>query len=137
MRALFPRLETDGARAALTDAFGRLAQTAREAFVFCLFDRTGRPICSFTRGGGAGSIELNFRDVIERALGNAAHGIVLVHNHPSGDPTPSADDIASTRMLAALCRPLELELHDHLIVAGDRIFSMRRAGLIEANRKAA
>ncbi|MGX7924942.1 JAB domain-containing protein [Tsuneonella sp. HG094] len=86
-------------------------------------------MCAFDRSGHAGSIALNYRDLIGRALANGAAGLLLIHNHPSGNPTPSKADVASTRALAALCAPLEITVHDHLVVGGDRVVSMRRTGL--------
>jgi DNA repair protein RadC len=56
--------------------------------------------------------------------------MLLMHNHPSGEATPSADDIAATAGLAALCRPLDIVLHDHLVVGGGSVVSMQRAGLL-------
>lgn len=62
---------------------------------------------------------------------------MLLHNHPSGDPTPSAEDRSATSMLAALCRPLELVLHDHLVIGAQSVVSMRRAGMIDIEKAAA
>lgn len=60
-------------------------------------------------------------------------GLVVVHNHPSGDPTPSCDDMALTRRLKAAGVMLDLPLLDHLIVGeGDRYYSFREAGQIDA-----
>ena len=56
------------------------------------------------------------REVIKRALELGATALILVHNHPSGDPSPSQADIAMTRALAAIAKPMGLEVHDHLIV---------------------
>ncbi|MFN6934359.1 MAG: JAB domain-containing protein [Tsuneonella sp.] len=95
-----------------------------------MFDREQKYICAFDRKGTRGQIALNYRDLIERALANGAGGMLLLHNHPSGDPTPSPDDTHSTRMLDALCRPLDIQLHDHLIVAGQSLLSMRRSGVL-------
>ncbi len=73
------------------------------------------------------------REVVRRALQLGSAAIIVAHNHPSGDATPSSQDIAVTRALIAACKPLGIALHDHVIVArGDesRITSMRSAGLI-------
>jgi DNA repair protein RadC len=71
-----------------------------------------------------------YRFLIERALVRGARSIVLVHNHPSGDAMPSAGDLNFTRRFAGVCATLDLELSDHLIVAGRSVFSMKRAGLL-------
>jgi DNA repair protein RadC len=53
-----------------------------------------------------------------------------VHNHPSGDPTPSQDDIAMTREVAKAAQALSIVLHDHIIVGNGTWLSFRRAGLL-------
>jgi DNA repair protein RadC len=59
------------------------------------------------------------REVVKRALEHSATAIILVHNHPSGDPTPSGADIAMTRQIADVLKPLGIALHDHIIVGRD------------------
>lgn len=56
------------------------------------------------------------REVIKRALELSATAIILVHNHPSGDPTPSQADIRMTKQIVDIARPLGIEVHDHIIV---------------------
>ncbi len=70
------------------------------------------------------------REVFRAAIAEAAAGIIVVHNHPSGDPTPSADDRAVTAQLVAAGRLLDLPVHDHVIVGGDRYMSFAEAGLL-------
>jgi DNA repair protein RadC len=70
------------------------------------------------------------REVFRAAIAEAAAGIIVVHNHPSGDPTPSAEDRAVTQQLAAAGRLLDLPLYDHVIIAGDRFLSFAGAGLL-------
>lgn len=70
------------------------------------------------------------REVFRAAIAEAAAGIILVHNHPSGDPTPSAEDRAVTRQLVAAGQLLDLPVYDHVIVAGDRFVSFATAGLL-------
>ncbi|HEX2449979.1 MAG TPA: DNA repair protein RadC [Gemmatimonadales bacterium] len=70
------------------------------------------------------------REVFRVAIAEAAAGIIVVHNHPSGDPTPSAEDQAVTRQLVAAGRLLDLPVYDHVIVAGDRFTSFAAAGLL-------
>jgi DNA repair protein RadC len=59
-----------------------------------------------------------------------AAAIIVAHNHPSGDPTPSADDRAVTEQLAAAGRILDIPVHDHIIIAGSRYTSFAEAGLL-------
>jgi DNA repair protein RadC len=70
------------------------------------------------------------REVFRAAIAEAAAGIIVVHNHPSGDPTPSAEDRAVTQQLLAAGRLLDLPLYDHVIIAGDRFVSFATAGLL-------
>ncbi len=56
---------------------------------------------------------------MKRALELSATALILVHNHPSGDPTPSGADIAMTRQIADIAKPLGIALHDHIIVGRD------------------
>src|SRR5579884_2409302 len=70
------------------------------------------------------------REVFRAAIAEAAAGIIVVHNHPSGDPTPSADDRAVTRQLVEAGRLLDLPVYDHVIVAGDGYLSFAEAGLL-------
>jgi DNA repair protein RadC len=70
------------------------------------------------------------REVYRAAIAEAAAGIIAVHNHPSGDPTPSAEDRAVTRQLAEAGKLLDLPLYDHVIVAGDRFASFVAEGLL-------
>jgi len=68
--------------------------------------------------------------VYRPAIAEAAAGIIVVHNHPSGDPTPSAEDRAVTRQLVAAGQLLDLPLYDHVILAGDRFVSFATEGLL-------
>lgn len=70
------------------------------------------------------------REVIRRALDFGSAAIILVHNHPSGDPTPSKQDIAITRDIADACKRLGIALHDHVIIGSTGHSSMRSQGLI-------
>lgn len=67
--------------------------------------------------GGAHGCALTTRDVLSPALRDAASAIVLVHNHPSGDPTPSPEDVQMTRAVAAACEVVGVPLLDHVVVA--------------------
>jgi DNA repair protein RadC len=70
------------------------------------------------------------REVVRRALELSASAIILVHNHPSGDPTPSAADVKMTRELVDIAKPLGIAIHDHVIVGRDGHASFRGLGLI-------
>jgi len=70
------------------------------------------------------------REVFFEAIKNRAASIILVHNHPSGDPTPSKDDVVLTKRLVAIGRLIGIELIDHVIVTKDDFFSFKKGGLI-------
>jgi DNA repair protein RadC len=70
------------------------------------------------------------REVVKRALELHATALILVHNHPSGDPTPSDDDIEMTREVKRAAQALSIVLHDHLIVGNGRWTSLRQEGLL-------
>jgi DNA repair protein RadC len=70
------------------------------------------------------------REIVKRALELNASALILVHNHPSGDPTPSEADIAMTRQIAAAAETLGLTLHDHLIIGKSAELSFRAAGYL-------
>jgi DNA repair protein RadC len=70
------------------------------------------------------------REVVARALEYQATAIILVHNHPSGDPQPSSQDIRLTRDIVEALRPLKISVHDHVIVGAQGHSSMRAMGLI-------
>lgn len=73
---------------------------------------------------------VHVREVIKRALDFGAAAIILVHNHPSGDPSPSRADIDITRAIAAAGKPMGIAVHDHLIVGAQGHVSLRAQGLI-------
>lgn len=70
------------------------------------------------------------REVVKRALELNASAIILVHNHPSGDPMPSADDINMTQKIAETAKPLGIAIHDHIVVGKGSHASFRSLGLL-------
>lgn len=70
------------------------------------------------------------REIVRRALDYQATGLIVVHNHPSGDPKPSPQDIAITKDIADAARHLRITLHDHVIVGRTGHASLRALGLI-------
>ena len=70
------------------------------------------------------------REVVKRALENDASALVLVHNHPSGNPSPSQDDLTITKKLKDAVKTIDIYIHDHLIIAGNDIYSFADHGLI-------
>ncbi|MCK4713104.1 MAG: hypothetical protein KAT26_09515, partial [Marinosulfonomonas sp.] len=70
------------------------------------------------------------REVVKRALELNASALILVHNHPSGDPTPSDEDITMTNQIQDAALALNLTLHDHLIIGKSRELSFRSEGYL-------
>jgi DNA repair protein RadC len=70
------------------------------------------------------------REVIKRALELSATAVILVHNHPSGDPTPSRADIDMTKTIIDIARPLGIAVHDHIIIGKKGFASMKGLLLI-------
>lgn len=70
------------------------------------------------------------REIIGRAIELGATSLIVAHNHPSGDPSPSREDLACTLRLARLCDALDIELIDHVVVARGTTTSMRAVGLL-------
>ena len=70
------------------------------------------------------------REIVRRALELSASAVILVHNHPSGDPTPSKADIDITQAVIAAAKPLGISVHDHLVVGRDGVVSFKAKGLI-------
>ena len=69
------------------------------------------------------------REVFREAIAERAAAIILVHNHPSGDPTPSPDDVAVTRAIVQAGKLLDVEVLDHLVIGQGRWVSLKERGL--------
>ncbi len=90
---------------------------AREQFRILFLDKKNRLIADeVQQEGTVDHTPVYIREVVKRALELSASAIILVHNHPSGDPTPSRADIDMTRQIADAARPLGITIHDHVIV---------------------
>lgn len=70
------------------------------------------------------------REVVKRALDNEAAALVFVHNHPSGNPNPSKEDLTITNKLKEASQSIDVVVHDHLIIAGNEVYSFADHGLI-------
>ncbi|MEO0057302.1 MAG: hypothetical protein RIT17_752 [Pseudomonadota bacterium] len=80
--------------------------------------------------GNFSALSLRMRDVFAEALRLGASGMILAHNHPSGECRPSDNDIAATRRLAEVALALDVALIDHLIFTHKAVYSMRAGGLL-------
>lgn len=80
--------------------------------------------------GTVDNTQVHVREVIARAIELGAAAMILVHNHPSGDAEPSAADLGLTRSICRAAAPMQIAVHDHVIVSKAGCVSMRLAGLI-------
>ncbi len=108
---------------------GDIRASSQERVVAIYLDSRNRPLHrEVVAVGGLRASVVQPRDVLGPALGLPAAALVLVHNHPSGDTTPSREDLEVTRQLAAAARVLGLELLDHLVVSRTGCASLRELG---------
>jgi DNA repair protein RadC len=109
----------------------RLAALPREVFHVLFLDRRNQLIADERLGvGTVDHAPVYPREVARRALELSASAVLLAHNHPSGDPTPSRADIDMTKQVVEAMRTLQIAVHDHFIVAGDQMASLRSLGLM-------
>lgn len=109
---------------------GRLVGRTREQLLVLPLDTRGRLLgAPAVVPGSVLSVSIRPAEVFREAVIAEATGVILVHNHPSGDPSPSRDDIAVTNELAEAGRILGIDVVDHVIVGLNRYVSMRREGI--------
>lgn len=108
-----------------------LAHEAREQFRVLFLDRKNQLIADEVMNHGTvDHAPVYPREVMRRALELSASAVILVHNHPSGDPTPSTADIQMTREIIEAGRALKILVHDHLVVGRDGVASFKSLGLM-------
>lgn len=108
-----------------------MAHESREQFRVLFLDKKNQLIADEVMNHGTvDHAPVYPREVVRRALELAASALILVHNHPSGDPTPSAADITMTREIVEAARALRLSVHDHLVVGRDGVASFKSLGLM-------
>jgi DNA repair protein RadC len=100
-----------------------------ERFHVLYLDRKNRIIADeLLSTGTVDHVPVYPREVIKRALMLNASALILIHNHPSGDPTPSEADLSMTKEIQKGCKYLGLTLHDHIIVGAGTELSLRALG---------
>ena len=103
-----------------------MAYEAREQFRILFLDKKNNLIADeVQQQGTVDHTPVYVREVVKRALELSATTIILVHNHPSGDPTPSRADIDMTKIIVDAANPLGVLVHDHIIVGRDRVVSFK------------
>ena len=104
---------------------------ATEQFRVLFLDRKNRLIADEVLGKGTvDRAPVYPREILKRALAHESTAIILTHNHPSGDPTPSQSDIDMTKEIVQACKPIRVAVHDHLIIGRNDIVSFKSLGLM-------
>ena len=132
------RARTPGVRVVLSApadvyaAFGPLMEDLpREVFRVALLDAQNGLLRDRVVSEGTLSASLvHPREVFKPAILESAASVILLHNHPSGDPTPSREDIRLTRQLVECARLLDLRIHDHVVIGRGRFVSLAERGII-------
>jgi len=112
-------------------ARARIGFEPKESFWAVLVDNKNR-VLDFQQVG-QGTVDqapVYPREIVSAALRRDASGVILVHNHPGGDPAPSSQDVDFTRRVHALGQELGIRILDHIIVAEDQSYSFQQAGLL-------
>jgi len=108
-----------------------MAHEAREQFRVLFLDKKNQLIADEVMNEGTvDHAPVYPREVVRRALELSASAVILTHNHPSGDPTPSSADIDMTRQVIDAARVLRIAVHDHLVIGRDGVASFKALGLI-------
>ena len=109
----------------------RMARETNEQFRILFLDRKNKLLRDEVQGQGTiDHTPVYPREVVKRALELGASAIILVHNHPSGDPTPSSADVEMTKQIVAAAKALDIAVHDHLVIARNGHASLRQLGLM-------
>jgi DNA repair protein RadC len=109
---------------------------SREHFKVIFLDARNRVLTEETLFKGTLTASSVYpREVIKAALHHQAAALIFAHNHPSGDPSPSADDLALTRQLFLACRAVGITVHEHIVIGEGRYFSFADEGTMERLRQ--
>lgn len=114
-----------------------LGSEQREVLVAIYVDGEGRYLAEERMGSGAiDAVEVQLRPIAERAFELAASGVLLAHNHPSGDARPSRLDRESTQRIAGILGHLDIRLVDHLVIGRGSVFSIAANRMTWGGRRA-
>jgi DNA repair protein RadC len=94
---------------------------------YCVFLNIKKKIISYKEvyKGGLNSLCIHPRDIFREAIKYNSHSIILIHNHPSGDSSPSIEDIVTTNEISALGKELGINVYDHIIIGKGEYYSMK------------
>jgi len=124
-----PRISSP--EAAYQFIYPKLREQKKESFIALHLDTKNQLICEETVS--VGSLNANIvhpREVFKTAIQESAAAIIVAHNHPSGDPAPSQNDIDITRKLVETGKVVGIELYDHIIIGDGRYLSLKEQNLI-------
>ena len=132
-RFLTSRLERNKAlgnsRALFEYLYHTMRNKQREHFKVIYLDAKNRVIAAETLFKGTLTASSVYpREVVRAALQHQAAAVIFAHNHPSGDPAPSREDVAITRQLLFACRTMGISVHEHLVIGNNRYFSFADQG---------
>ncbi|MCP4481545.1 MAG: hypothetical protein GY817_01775 [bacterium] len=115
------------------ELFSDLQNESKEKIITISLDKDMRIICFETIAiGGIDGIYTREFEVIRASIALNAYGVIVVHNHPSGNPEPSGNDIAFTKELLLLTETGGMKFHDHIIIGNDSFFSMEEQYKMQA-----
>lgn len=99
---------------------------------FCIYVNSAQDLKGFQKLGEGNNINtiVDIKRLVSGALDTLASGVILVHNHPSGDPSPSKRDMELTKNVSEACKIFGLELCDHVILTNEYFFSFAENGLL-------
>lgn len=108
-----------------------LARATTESLAFVFLTKTGQALgLHHLPGTAPASIDVSLRPVVAAAMAHGSTHIIMAHNHPSGDPEPTAEDLRTTRRVATALETLGIRLVDHLVLAAGGSVSFRDRGLL-------
>ncbi|SFD10870.1 DNA repair protein RadC [Tropicimonas isoalkanivorans] len=108
-----------------------MAHRDTEQFRALYLDRKNNLIADEAQGEGTvDHVPVYPREIVKRALALNASALILVHNHPSGDPSPSNEDIVMTDRIADACRAVGITIHDHVVIGKEQDASFRQLGYL-------
>lgn len=111
--------------------FAAMSELSVEQFRVLYFGNKGRLIGEEVLWEGTvDTVQVHPREVLRRTIDVGALHLLIAHNHPSGDPKPSMDDVAVTRQICRGCSSLGIDFVDHIVVGRAGFVSMREAGMI-------
>jgi DNA repair protein RadC len=103
-----------------------------EEFRILLLNGVNEIICDeIVQKGDVDSVDVSPREIVKLCIEKGAKGFILVHNHPSGDPTPSVNDVYTTKRIQEAAKVFNIVLHDHIIIGIDKYVSFRNLKIIK------